>query len=317
MVNYSSLFRYTFLLFYCLSCNGQNKEVTKETMEKLAVAEFKFVTNYKVKPVYSLQISKQGCRVIVEAFSEDYRFVENEGESMMIPFNYMITKSGEQKVKIKVYPVEGELYITKYANVAINVYNASDKDTPLNYYKKIESFSLPQGLETQKLPYYEHIINFNATVPFDYTKELEGATDLSKTANIKEKILKKYKDMQNIAKQNDVPKYIQENLFSFGKVSNTTYQTLDELKQFYTENPDRLITPSLKAVNKEFLPLDDCEIQFYANGKVAALWHKSKMTSGLDMKFRYKKNDGTMGEGTNADPLFLWMPTGSKELKVW
>lgn len=96
-----------------------------------------------------------------------------------------------------------------------------------------------------------------------------------------------------------------------------SHQTLDELKQFYTENPDRLITPSLRALDKEFLSLDDCEIQFYADGKVVALWHKSKMTSGLDMKFKYKKNDGTMGEGTNADPLFLWMPKGSNELEAW
>jgi hypothetical protein len=297
-------------------CQIKNKEMSKANLEQLAIEEYKYVKQYPVKPVYSVQISKQGCRVIIEGYADDYRFVENGGESMMIPFNIMITKSGEQKVKIKIYPKEGDFFITKYAHVQATVYNAPDKDSSLSSYKAIATFNLPQGLDPQKLPYYEGVVIFNAEVPFDYSKDLDEAKDLTKIENIKDLVKKKYIEIQNIAKSNDEEKYIRESLFDFGKVSNTTYQTLNELKYVY-RNGSPLITPSPRALDKEFLPLDDCELQFYAAGKVVALWHKVTMTSGLDMKFKYKKEDGSIGESTNADPLFLWLPAGSNELKIW
>lgn len=313
---------YMLLLLFVISCNGQNKKEdlnNNDNMKQfITQTHSKYYTSYKTRPVYSMQVSKQGCRLIVEAYSEDYRFVENEGESLMIPFNYMINKSGQQKVKIKVFPIEGELYITKYAHVAINIYNAADKDTPLNEYEKIETFTLPQGLESQKLPYYEHIITFNADVPFDYSKDLENARDLTKINNIEELVKNKYLEIQEISQNNNFKKFVELDSFFIGRYSNTTYETLDETIAFFQKYGENTYSiTSSQGFDKQFLSLDDCELKFYADGKTVSLWHKKTMTGGLSKNFKYKTKAGEVKESFDDTPITLYMPKGSTELKVW
>lgn len=313
---------YMLFLVCLINCNGQEKKEdlnNNDNMKQFITQTLsKYYTPYKTRPVYSMQVSKQGCRLIIESYSEDYRFVENGGESMMIPFNYMINKSGEQKVKVKVYPEEGESYITKYAHVVINVYNAADKDTPLNDYKKIETFTLPQGLESQKLPYYEYIITFNAVVPFDYSKDLENATNLTKIPNIEELVKKKFLEIQEISEKNNFKKFVELDSYFIGRYANSTYETLDETVAFfqkYGENTYSITSP--QGFDKQFLSLDDCELKFYADGKTVSLWHKKTMTGGLSKNFKYKNKTGEVKESFDDTPITLYMPKGSTELKVW
>lgn len=309
-MNYKLLIMLFLVSVQCINCQN------KLNMEELAEEEYKYVTVYQEQPWYRLQVSKQGCRVVVVGETQDYRFVDNIGESSMIPYNYMITKSGEQRIKIKVYPRMGDKYITRYAHVSVSLYYAPDSQTGLRDHKKIGTFVLPEGLEEKELPYYEGEIVFNAKVPYDYSMALAKAKNLKEINNIKKKVREKYLEIQEIAKDNNEEKYIKEFLFSYGKTSNTGYQTLEQLKSVYKDGSP-FITPSPRALNKEFIPLDNCDLTFYADGKVVALWHKESLKSGLDMKFNYEKEDGSLGEASNADPLFLWMPEGSDELKVW
>lgn len=303
------------ILFFTL-CTGNAQEITPEIMNKLIEERFKYIHNYSTRPVYSLQISKQGCRVVVETEARDYRFVANNGSSMMFPLNYMIMKSGEQQIKIKVYPLGGEEHINKHARVQVNIFFAPDKESRLSEYEKIDSFTLPNDLEPRKMTYYEGLITFVAEVPYNYRTILDKSKDLREVVDLREQVEKKYKEIWAISKSNDFEGYVREHLFVFGKVSNTTYQTLEDLKANYADgNPYGMVAPAF--YDKEFLPLDDCELQFYAEGKVVALWHRGTLKSGLDMKYKYKQEDGTIYEGTNADPLFLYMPEGSSELKAW
>ncbi|MCG8814166.1 hypothetical protein G1K66_12970 [Tenacibaculum finnmarkense] len=54
---------------------------------------------YDNRPVYSCQVNKNNCRLIIEVEgSTDSRFIENNGESMMLPLNPLLIKSGLQKV---------------------------------------------------------------------------------------------------------------------------------------------------------------------------------------------------------------------------
>lgn len=321
MISFKNILSSLFVLLFCLQSCGQNNNqhsqtLSPKTREELAKGEYRYVTTYNNRPVYSIQVKKQGCRLILEAYSEDYRFTENNGESMTVPFNYMITNSGNQQLKVKIYPKEGETYITKYAHVQLTVYFAPDKDSSLKDYKKITTFTLPQNLVEKKLPYYETTIEFDAKVPFDYSKDLKEAKDLKSIPNLREKLEKKYLEVQKIAKNDDAKSFVETFLFSFGKTSNTTYQTLDDLKSFYKKG-NRFAITSPEAEDKDFLPLDDTEMQFYAGGKIVALWHKKTLTSGLDMKYNFKKEDGAKGEGTVSTPVFFYIPGGSNDLKVW
>ena len=130
------------------SCKGQEKE---QQMDKITEEIIKLVHQYPTTPMYSLQMNKQGCKLVVEMENNvDYRLVENNGESIMIPLNVMITKSGKQRLKVKIYPKEGDQYLTKYAHVQINIFNAPNKNSSLKDYAKIAEFTLPQGLEEKK-----------------------------------------------------------------------------------------------------------------------------------------------------------------------
>ncbi len=310
------------LMLSIANCKGQKENLdlnNKENMKEYLTKNISpYLKTYSETPNYQLQVNKQGCRVVIEGYAEDYRFVENGGESMLLPYNYLIPFSGPQQIKIKVYPKEGETYLTKYAHVNIKLGYGSDKKTKLADYQNIGSFTLPEGLETHKLPYYEGIITFDAKVPFDYSKDLNTAKDLTKIKDIRSLVENKYKEIQKLAIDNDFNGFLKENLFSTGKYNNTVYISLDEAIASFTKyGNERYSLTSPSYYDKKFLLLEDCEIQFYANGKVAALWHKTRLTGGLSKNFKYKNSEGDIIDSFDDTPIYLYMPEGSNELKIW
>lgn len=290
------------------SCKGQEKE---QQMDKITEEIIKLVHQYPTTPMYSLQMNKQGCKLVVEMENNvDYRLVENNGESIMIPLNVMITKSGKQRLKVKIYPKEGDQYLTKYAHVQINIFNAPNKNSSLKDYAKIAEFTLPQGLEEKKLPYYEHNIDFDANIPFDYSKELNTATDLSKIKDIEEKVVKKYNEVREICEKSDIISYNKLSIHSSALVYNTTYTSIEEIKNSQQTNRFGIVESNLK--NRKFFPIENYNIQFYANNKIVALWQKNHNPS---LYMRGENSSGKNIEG--GDPLFLYIPEGSTELKAW
>lgn len=290
------------------SCKGQKKE---QQMDKITEEIIKLVHQYPTTPMYSLQMNKQGCKLVVEMENNvDYRLVENNGESIMIPLNVMITKSGKQRLRVKIYPKEGEQYLTKYAYVQISIFNAPNKNSGLKDYVKIAEFTLPQGLEEKKIPYYEHNIDFDANVPFDYSEELNTATDLSKVKDIEEKVVKKYNEIREICEKSDIISYNRLSIHSSALVYNTTYTSVEEIKNSQQTNRFGIVESNLK--NRKFLLIQDYYIQYYANGKIIALWQKNH-SPALYMKG--ENSSGKIIEG--GDPLFLYIPEGSTELKAW
>lgn len=285
--------------FGCSNIYGQIKD-----------AAISSIHSYSTTPVYSLQMNKQGCKLVVEMENNvDYRLTENRGESIMLPLNVMITKSGKQTLKIKIYPKDGDQYITKYAHVKVNIFNAPDKSSSLKDYKKIAEFTLPEGLESQKLPFYEHTIDFDATVPFDYSKELDKAVALNKIPNIEELVVKKYNEVRTICEKSDVAAYTSLSAHSAALVYNTTYTDIQEVKN-KSENQYGIVDSKLK--NRTFIPIENYYMQFYANNKIVALWQRNHNP------LLYLKGENSTGKVVEGgDPLFLYMPEGSNELKAW
>ncbi|WP_129059641.1 hypothetical protein [Chryseobacterium sp. CH25] len=279
-------------------------------MEKVKENIISSIHSYSTTPVYSLQMNKQGCKLVVEMEDNvDYRLTENRGESIMLPLNVMITKSGKQTLKIKIYPKDGDQYITKYAHVKVNIFNAPDKSSSLKDYKKIAEFTLPEGLESQKLPFYEHTIDFDATVPFDYSKELDKAVALNKIPNIEELVVKKYNEVRAICEKSDVAAYTSLSAHSAALVYNATYTDIQEVKN-KNENQYGIVDSKLK--NRTFIPIENYYMQFYANNKIVALWQRNHNP------LLYLKGENSTGKVVEGgDPLFLYMPEGSNELKAW
>lgn len=301
-------------LLLCLSCQAQNKEVNMEDLiqKKLALTE-----NYEHRPLFSAQLNKTACKMIIEIEdSRDYRLTENIGESMMLPLNIMMLKKGKQRLKIKIYPRDGEEFLTKYATASVTLYRAPDKKSSMKEYEKLGEFELPIDIEQRKLPYYETMLEFEADVPYDYQIELDKAKDLTKISDIEKRVVKKYNQLREMAIDFDENGYLKERLHSSGIFYNTLYaNTYEEIKKGH--NNKMAIVDSNPAVSdRAFLPIENYTMQFYGNGKIVALWQKNHNPM-LYIKAIIKKGTPDEREFEGGDPIFLYMPEGSNELKIW
>lgn len=295
-----------------IGCHAQNDK--KEMEQTISDIKSK-VVNYSETPVYTAQINKQGCKLILEMEGNvDYRMVENNGESMMLPLNVMLTRSGLQTAIIKIYPKDGETYLSKYAHVKVTFYNAPNKNSGLSDYKKIAEFELPLGLGEKKLPYYETRIQFNANVPFDYSKELAEAKELKSIPNIEQKVEQKYSEIRKACENLDSAAYNKFLVHSSAVVYNTTYTSPDQIHQKETSGGFlALVDPQVK--NRQLLPIEDYVVQYYANGKIVALWQKNHNPL-LYLKGEINGKD-TIRPFETGDPIFLYMPKNSESLQVW
>ncbi|MBE7649200.1 hypothetical protein J2Q11_13290 [Tenacibaculum finnmarkense genomovar finnmarkense] len=270
---------------------------------------------YDNRPVYSCQVNKNNCRLILEVEgSTDSRFIENNGESMMLPLNPLLIKSGLQKIIVKIYPFEGQEYIDAGANVGLTFYNAPDKDSNLTDYKKIATFSLPKNIGEQKLPYYESVIEFKVDIPFDYSEELDNSFDLTLVSGFEEKIIDKYKVIRNLGLSFEGAKYNKERLHHTIKHLNSMYH----ISKKDAENSEEFISfmEDRRLKKRVFLPIKNYHIQYYANGKIAALWQK-KLKPMLYIKGEFTNGQGELINFEGGDPIFLYMPKDSNELKIW
>lgn len=304
------------VILVLLSLNSCNKfKNTKKEMDEIVEEIYKEIHQYKSRPVYSVQVDKTGCRLYLEIKDNiDYGFTESNGESMNLPLNFFITKSGKQTVIIKIYPKQGDLYITKFAMINLVFYRAPDKDSDMSEYKEIAKYSF-EGLEDKKLPYYEAQVTFNAEVPFDYSSVLNKSQDLTKGSDIENKVVKKYNDMGQIIYNFDQLSYEKNKKFLSVRVFESSYETdKNIIKQTVTDTLN-IFNSTLK--NREILHIENYKIQYYANNKIVALWNIKNLESALRLKGRYKKKDNSIIDYEVSDPLFLYIPSGSDELKVW
>lgn len=298
-----------------IGCRAQND---KKEMEQIIIDIKSQVKTYNETPVYTVQINKQGCKLVLEMEgSVDYRMVENNGESMMLPLNAMITKSGPQTAIVKIYPKDGESLLSKYAHVKLTFYNAANKNSGLTDYKKITEFELPAGLEEKKLPYFETKIQFNATVPFDYSKELAEAKDLKSIPNIEQKVVQKYNEIRKSCENLDSIAYNKFLIHSSALVYNTTYTAPDQIEEREMSGGLlALVDPQIK--NRQFSPIQNYVIQYYANGKIVALWQKNhNPLLYLKGEVSSKKEGGAAKPFEAGDPIFLYLPKSSEGLQVW
>ncbi|OEK09423.1 hypothetical protein A8C32_11945 [Flavivirga aquatica] len=296
------------------SCTSQTKE---QQMEEIINKTLLSIEEYSYNPVYSIQVNKSGCKLIIEIENSiDYRFTENNGESMMMPLNPMLIKKGKQKAIIKVFPKEGDSLLTKYAYINLTFYYAPDKDSSLKEYLKIVTYQLPEDLASKKIPYYESMIEFDVDIPYAYSKDLNKAKNLYEVQNIEEKIIRKYNELRIICKNLDKLSYLREQSHMISRVSNTMYieKNIKNVTQKYKENEFGVVNSIVK--KRELLPVENYDVQYYAEGKIVALWQKN-LNPLLYLKGEITNNEGVVRVFEGGDPIFLYWPEDSDELKVW
>ena len=121
-----------------------------------------------------------------------------------------MNKAGKQIITIQIYPKEGQDFIAENADVDVKLKFAKDKDDGVDTYINLANVELPEDIGSKKLPYFELKIPFEATVPFDFSKDLQEAQDISKISNFKEKIVIKYNQLRNLLVNGDWLNFMKE-----------------------------------------------------------------------------------------------------------
>lgn len=315
------MFSKSFILFIYLitalyACNGQKKNNIMQNVIDFEKKEIiPNVQRFESQPLYAAQINKNNCRVLITCNDIPHwiTFYDNAGESMLVYLNTYIPKSGSQLLTVQIYPKEGDEFIAPDAAVDIRLTSAPDKHSSLTEYTNLLDTSLNDVLKDQKLKYYEFKLPFEATVPFNFSQELEESTNLKALPNIQEMVFKKYNQLRQYLINGEIKKYLQEDKNSQLRTASYLYATKEELLSDLNEDNIKVNMFNIQMSSREVLSLEYCELIFGYHGKLVLL----RNTRTKDAALKVITNKGKENEEELSSDVILYMPGGSNELKIW
>lgn len=285
-----------------LSCAQDTKQNKMEMREVIKQS----VSDYKQYPNYSVQVDKGGCRVqLIGNNIPLFTNLESGGFSALVPFNANILQSGEQILKIKIYPDIGKETFDEYSVLSVKVIyfeNEKDRDSPRVVLK---TFNIPKEVLQKKLNYFESTIVFQAAVPYNFSRQLATAKDLTKVKNIDAKVLAAYETIHSWLDKKDL-----KSLSEFRKEANKKaclvyYLNTDQ------QIEERFDYAPLFEDNSKVNPIPSYKMVFYADGKLVRLERQDNRDEILTLTGR--TDDGY--EVTSDLSVLLYMPEGSEDLQ--
>lgn len=284
-----------FIILSLINCTKE-KEMEKEINSTNYVnSMLKYIKHYDYEPVYWIGIEKQAPMEIEVNDVPLFRDYDDSGYGINKPINFLILKSGEQKITYRVFSQEKELFI------GFEVY-IMDKN---KLYKTVKTIK-----ETVKIPssgIYEGEFTFTAEVPYE-NKGWNDGQDLTQfdKKELETAVVNFYKKMWNI--YNDKSRKDDQFPLIFEREKETAisnYSSKEELEEQLQEYMLPYTNPTY-----EMLPLENYKMVFYANGKAVALEQTSMLPqlrgfSALGAK--YKEDDTTYGD---MSQLILYLPKG-------
>ncbi|MBP2616020.1 hypothetical protein [Chryseobacterium jejuense] len=221
------------------------------------------------QPIYELEIEAQGAYFEVYINDVPVYFHYQIGATVFrMPVNNFIPKSGEQKISLKMFSIDGISFPSNAdVSLAINEYpkgEAQQSKSVFSYQtiafepKNTGSFSIEKSFEAN-IPY--QLIDWRQGV--DLTKEDPEA--------VRKEIEKVYREYTEAFKNADLSKYKtlakwrQENIFT------SMYYTQDQKSQVEKSYVDGIQNQKVK-----LFPLENYKLVFYGNGKLAGLQKKNE-----------------------------------------
>jgi len=302
------------ILINCIglcSCSQTSQEKIKQ-MSTYFDEIMQHVKQYNIKPMYNLQVNKNGCRMLVETNDMppgSMGVFFGKGESMMLSLNDCIIKSGKQNIRLKIFPPEGDAFINGYAHIDVKLYYNSNKDSGFSNYECLAKVSLPENIVDLNLPYLEINLPFEAKVPYDFSSRLDSAVDLKTIPNIEQKILKKFEDKRALIVEGKMNEYMRDEKESYTMIGNMFYSTKAELIEDFSIGNEKF---DINMVNRQVLPIINYEIDYYNKNKFAIIRNKENKENILKVTFSYRNKPAF-----SHSFLILYIPKGSTELKVW
>ena len=266
----------------------------------------KDVKHYNIEPTYWLRIEKD-YQAELEIYVNDIPVFRDydlkEGYSTTQDVNFVILKSGKQKIRYKVNSKKREVYI------GIDVKELDNKGK-----MQVEDEKMVKNYEqTITMPdsgVYEGEFTFDALVPYDNKGWSEGQ-DLTKfdKKELESAVVAFYKKMWNIyndktKKEAKFPLFLERER-EIAKSDYASKETLEEILKEYLlpySNP-----------TYEMLPLENYKMVFYGDGKAVALEQTSmviQLRGYSALAAKYKTDMGsTLGD---MSQMILYLPQGNR-----
>lgn len=303
-------------------CNGQT--ISKYKNMNMKVEEFlkeqaSLMKPYSVKPMYYIQVNKQACRVLVSVndILIGHQFVEDEGETMLLPINAYLRSSGDFSYSIEVLPKKNDIYLTDKAWVDVKIYYLKDKEQALSEAIQLgESLNLPTNIEEKQLKVFRGKSYIAAELPFNYSNILNNAKDLTTIPNLEQKVVDYY---------NKVRKWIIDcDLYTF--LRETADVTLYKAEMLYLKKEDysefskgaKVFFNIDEVLDRKVLPIQDYEMVLCHENKLIQLRSKDDLETVLRVDYYESKEDKDAKANTiTTKNIMLYIPNGENEFKMF
>lgn len=301
-------------LMLCISCNAQSGKMDQPTNQRYIHVS----KSYEREPVYTIHISSSGCgwEILLNDVPIKRILFKSGGTSEEYPLNAAITQSGEQELKIRVYPLLGKDLIKSKENFKFEILlkDAINATAPTDTLLAFPGFEVTGGGQ----PYLEYTKKFNASVP--YTLEgWQNSVDLTQldSSYLNDLLWKAYAKIEHSIKNKDIQLFSDNFDVRQKNWATANYLNYDAAKELYENGLAPLVNGQgeLEPVQKE-----DFKCHFFAHGKIVVL-EKLNTAFGNGIYFspiitkipNTEPGDNSIGWFTGA---MFHLPKGSKELEV-
>ncbi|SDF00673.1 hypothetical protein [Cellulophaga baltica] len=265
------------ILLLALAANGQHK-VDYDQVDIEITNHYKdYKYSNRKRPGYYLQINNQNCHYEIDIndlscgeFYDPYPMY-----SVRLPLNLNILKSGEQKLSLKVLPDVGD-FIKESASLQLRLMRYDDMldiENEFGKSKVIWEWKMPNVGE-HKLPIFIFHTTFEAKVPYKLEILDLYATDLSVLDKkvVLEEVLKEFQ-----LKKESIVNNTQDRDYLIRHLNRAFVQIYPDNELLAKTVDDMMIVEN----HMELQPLENYEIRFYYNYKIATLVRKENKQSAI------------------------------------
>lgn len=262
----------------------------------------------KKETSYILNFSAVACPFSIKVNDMPVLELNLKGQiSSIIPINNTILRSGDQELSVTINPLKGEKIPSNDASLKVYVTTSDEYRTSEEKHSAEVDFGIDQktgtNIKDKTLPYTKKL-KFKAEVPYSINI-LDDAVNLSGNPNVKELLMKTYKELLAMIENKEYDKI---RLFfepSESIIAKMLYLGEKEKK----ERIDGVIEDFSKN-NFKAIPLsDDVVVKFYGFGKLARLENKDGSNA-----LAFKNEKATF---MTLDFLFYLPKSDTSKMKVF
>ena len=330
------LWGFVLLMFY--SCSSptpvnQNPNITADNLvEEIA----KQVKHYPSEKVYKIRYSNDNCyfEMFVDGIRVHKLFVR--GGSTAVEVSNLLFHSGKHTISYKMYPLytlEEEGKIVKqntlvdksYVTLEVCSYDLKNEEAEDISYAEYATPNIAtknaQGDTIYKFAgagktYYEGSFEVELDVPYQLQPPFATAQDLRKMDQklLMTKLLAKYKEVWQIYKNRELDNIARLEYDSLKDLFISHYATPKTIKENWA-----VIYDNYKNGTFEIQPIENYKLEFFADGKLAALMldtkdNKIRGNTVLWAKLIYENGEFGMPVFFNR---YFYIPQGETEFKVY